>query len=85
MKYQKELIERMSKAMGRDVSDVINELFAIGVLDEGLARRGCVMQSYLLEAPDTTRSTTSILSEIAEQYHMCEKTAWNVVNRAGRV
>ena len=35
MKYQKELSERLSAAMGRDVSDVVAELFALGVLDEG--------------------------------------------------
>ena len=48
MKYQKELSERLSAAMGRDVSDVVAELFALGVLDEGLARRGCVMQVLLM-------------------------------------
>lgn len=79
MKYQKELSERLSTAMGRDVSDVVAELFALGVLDEGLARRGCVMQVYLMKAPDTAMSMTAIVSEIAEEYHVCERTAWRYV------
>lgn len=79
MKYQKELSERLSAAMGRDVSDVVAELFALGVLDEGLARRGCVMQVYLMKAPDTAMSMTAIVSEIAEEYHVCERTAWRYV------
>ena len=79
MKYQKELSERLSAAMGRDVSDVVAKLFALGVLDEGLARRGCVMQVYLMKAPDTAMSMTAIVSEIAEEYHVCERTAWRYV------
>jgi hypothetical protein len=42
------------------------------------------MQTYLLTAPDTSRSTTAILSEIAEEYHMGERTAWDIVYRATR-
>jgi hypothetical protein len=84
MKYQKELAERLSAKLGTDATAVVNELFALGVLDEVLARRGCVMQTYLLTAPDTSRSTTAILSEIAEEYHMGERTAWDIVYRATR-
>lgn len=49
------------------------------MLDEGLARRGCVMQVYLMKAPDTAMSMTAIVSEIAEEYHVCERTAWRYV------
>jgi hypothetical protein len=84
MKYQKELTERLSAKLGIDVAPVVDELFALGMLDEMVARRGCMMQAYLLTAPDTSRSTTAILSEIAEQYHMGERTAWDIVQRVTR-
>ena len=37
------------------------------------------MQVYLMKAPDTAMSMTAIVSEIAEEYHVCERTAWRYV------
>ena len=79
MKYQKELSERLSRALGRDVSDVIAELYAMGVLDEVLARRGCVRGAFYELILDTSMSTTAVVSRVADQYHMGETTVRDVV------
>jgi hypothetical protein len=84
MKYKDELTARLSAALGKDCSDVIDELYALAALDETLARRGCAMHEYLLQAPDTSRSTTSIVSEVAERFCMGERTLWDVVYKVTR-
>lgn len=80
-KYKDELSTRIGAALGRDVSDVIGELYALGVIDDQLARKGCLNQAYLLTASDTSRSETAILSELADQYFVSEITAYRYVRR----
>jgi hypothetical protein len=67
-KYGKELAEKLTKALGKDCGDVIAELYAIGVLDETLSRKGCAVREYLLMAADTGRYESDIRSEVAEMY-----------------
>ena len=81
MNYKKNLAERLTRALGKECADVVDELFTMGVLDDVLARRGCIVYEYLVHATDTTRSDTAILSEIAEQFGVSEKTAYNYLYR----
>ena len=78
-KYQDELTKRLSATLGKDCADVVAELFAIGAMDETLARRGCAMMEYYAHIHDTSRSTTAIISEVADMYHMGERTVWDIV------
>lgn len=79
-KYREQLKERLSKALGKDCGDVIDELYSLNVLDDNLARRGCLVHEYLLNATDTSRSETLILSEIADMFGVHERWAWKLVS-----
>ena len=79
MKYQKELTAQLNKVLGKDCSDVIDELFALGVLDELLARRGCARRVFYELILDTSMSTTAVVSRVADQYHMGESTVRDII------
>jgi hypothetical protein len=78
-KYKAQLITTLNAALQKDCADVIAELYAIGILDDTLARRGCVVHEYMSAAIDTSRSETVVLSEIAERHGVHERTAWKYV------
>lgn len=82
MKYRDQLSTRLTAALGKDCADVIAELYALGVLDETLSRRGCAMMEYYSHIHDTSRSTTAIISEVADMFHMGERTLWDYVYKA---
>ena len=79
MKYKEELSKRLSTKLGRDVSDVVEELYRMRVIDDVLARRGCVVHTYYERIADTRITTTAIITSIAYEYHMGETTVYDMV------
>ena len=81
MSYKQELASHLSKKLGKDVDDVLDELFRLGALDETLARRGCVVHTYYERVVDTRINTTAIITRLAYEYHMGETTVYDMVHR----
>lgn len=78
-KYKDELITRLNKALGKDCADVVEELYALKVMDDTLSRRGCLMHEYLMRAIDTSKYESDIRSELGEIYGCHERTVLKIV------
>jgi hypothetical protein len=83
-KYRNDLTNRLNRTLGKECGDVIDELYRIGAIDDTIARRGCIMHEYLVQAPNTALSTTQILSEISENYHISERGACKILYKLTR-
>jgi len=81
-KYRDKLIKILSEKTGSDATHAVDELYASGAMDDGLARRHVIVSEILRMYANSGLSMRCVQEEIAETYGADRTTVLRMVNKS---
>lgn len=80
-KYRDKLVKLLTEKTGSDATRMVDELYASGAMDDGLARRHVIVNETLKMYANSGLSMRCVQEEIAETHHVSHVAVWKMVTK----